>query len=381
MKSDTARILTTHVGSLARPAQLVKMMWDIQDGRPVPDEALETCVRDAIGEAVRRQQRIGIDIISDGEMSKPGFHSYVFDRLTGFGGEGVPGKSQDVEDFPTFAATAAADERWQRAVYPECVGPVTHHDIAPVEAEIGRLREALGEELTPDRVFMNAVTPGQLTMNFPNRYYPTHEAYLQAAAEAMKPEYDAIAAAGVTLQLDSPDSALSAHFTAQGNDLPDFRTHLDMATEALNYAVSDIPAEQMRFHVCWGNYVGPHHRDIELREILTSLLRLRPMTISFEAANPRHAHEWEVFEEITLPDDKMIMPGVIDVKTTHIEHPRLVAQRLERFANLVGKERVLAGTDCGFSTMVGWTNIDPEIGWAKLESLVLGAEMASKRLW
>jgi 5-methyltetrahydropteroyltriglutamate--homocysteine methyltransferase len=381
MARMTDRIVTTHVGSLARPQDLVQMMWDLQDGKNVDPDALARRSQEAIVQAVARQRQIGIDVVNDGELSKPGFHNYIFDRLTGFGGEGVPGASADVEDFPEFAAQAAKDERWQRAVYPKCIGPVEHRDIRPVEKEIANLRGALGSDPTPDTAFMNAVTPGQLTMNFPNDYYSTHEEYLTAAAEAMKPEYQAIARAGLTLQLDSPDSALSAHFKSAGNDLPDFHTHLDMAVEALNYAVDGIPAEQMRFHVCWGNYVGPHHRDIELREILPTLLRIKPATLSFEAANPRHAHEWEVFKEIQLPDDKLIMPGVIDVKSHHIEHPRLVAERLERYAELVGKERVIAGTDCGFSTMVGWTNIDPEISWAKLESLVEGARIASERLW
>jgi 5-methyltetrahydropteroyltriglutamate--homocysteine methyltransferase len=381
MASVADRIVTTHVGSLARPNDLVQMMWDLQDGKSVDPDALSRRSQEAIVEAVARQRRVGIDVVNDGELSKPGFHNYIFDRLTGFGGEGVPGVSADVEDFPDFAAAAANDERWQRAVYLKCIGPVEHYDIRPLEKEIANLREALGSEPTPDTAFMNAVTPGQLTMNFPNDYYSTHAEYLNAAAEAMKPEYEAIARAGLTLQLDSPDSALSAHFKSSGNDLPDFHTHLEMAVEALNYAVANIPAEQMRFHVCWGNYVGPHHRDIELREILPTLLRIKPATLSFEAANPRHAHEWDVFEEIQLPDDKLIMPGVIDVKSHHIEHPRLVAERLERYATLVGKERVIAGTDCGFSTMVGWTNIDPEISWAKLATLVEGAQIASERLW
>jgi 5-methyltetrahydropteroyltriglutamate--homocysteine methyltransferase len=228
-------------------------------------------------------------------------------------------------------------------------------------------------------MFMSAVTPGQITFNFPNQHYPSHAAYLEAVAGAMRLEYEAIADAGLTLQLDSPDSAMAAHCHAGGSDVGHFREHLALAIEALNEAVADIPPEQMRFHICWGNYVGPHHRDIELREVLELVFSARPMVISFEGANPRHEHEWEVFGEIALPDDKMIMPGVIDVKSSFIEHPRLVAQRIGRFADLVGRERVLVAPDCGFSTYAGATNVDSEIAWAKLESMVEGARIASER--
>jgi 5-methyltetrahydropteroyltriglutamate--homocysteine methyltransferase len=261
-----------------------------------------------------------------------------------------------------------------------CVGEVSHRNRQPVDDEVALFRETAGD-LTPRSNFLNSVTPGQMSFNFPNLHYSSHAAYLDALATAMKVEYEAIAAAGVTLQLDSPDSAMAAHCHAVGTDVGDFKKHLEMAIEALNGAVANIPSDQLRFHVCWGNYIGPHHKDVGLGEVLPLVFRSKASVISFEAANPRHAHEWQVFRDLKVPDDKVIMPGVIDVKTQYIEHPDLVAQRIEAFANLVGKERVIAATDCGLSTYAGWTNVYPDIAWAKLNTLVEGARIASDRLF
>jgi 5-methyltetrahydropteroyltriglutamate--homocysteine methyltransferase len=385
MQRSTDRILTTHTGSLPRPDELVRLIVKRLYDEDLGDTDLGDEVRRAVRDVVAHQLEAGIDVISDGEMGRPGFSNYVLERYSGFGGSSVDGTPTDLHEFPNVAARiwSATHGDTRAHLLLECVAPLELKDEAGLTNDIENLQAALNGA-SPDSAFMTAVTPGQITFNFPNRYYSSHEAYLQAAAETMRTEYKAITDAGFMLQLDSPDSALCAHITFKADapsGLPDFRTHLEMAVEALNYALADIPAEQTRLHVCWGNYVGPHHHDVPIKDILPLLLRAKPSGLSFEAANPRHEHEWEDFKDVNIPDDKVLIPGVIDTKTYHIEHPRLVAQRLRRFAEIVGRENVLACTDCGFSTWVGQCLIDPDVAWAKLTAMVQGAELASNELW
>jgi 5-methyltetrahydropteroyltriglutamate--homocysteine methyltransferase len=379
MKRSAERILTTHAGSLPRPDDLVRMMWDKIDEKPVDGEALRARVRAAVSEVVEKQRAAGIDIVSDGEMSKIGFSNYVFDRLTGFGGRvGIEG--DDLLEFPGVAQRLFANEVGAHILMLSCEGPVGVRDTEAVNEDIETLKSALGNR-GPEDAFLAAPTPGQIAFNNPNKHYASHQAYIDAVAEAMRYEYRAITDAGLGLQLDSPDLAMSHHFRSVGTDIDDWRAHLEQALDALNAAVEGIRPEQLRLHVCWGNYAGPHNHDVALQEIIEPVLRARVGAIYVEAANPRHAHEWEVFEEVELPDDKVLIPGVIDVTTNRIEHPRLVAQRLVRYAKLVGRERVIAGTDCGFGTFVGYDIVDPAVAWAKLETLVEGARLASEQLW
>ena len=379
MKRSVERILTTHAGSLPRPDDLVLMMWDKIDGKPVEADALGARVRSAVKEVVEKQCAIGVDIVSDGEMSKIGFSNYIFDRLTGFGGRvGIQG--DDLLEFPGVAERLFANEAGAHILMLSCEGPVEVRDVDLVHADVANFKAALGD-VEPEDAFLGAPTPGQIAFNNPNKYYPSHQAYLDAVAGAMRCEYEAITDAGFNLQLDSPDLAMSHHFRSLGTDIEDWRAHVDQAIDALNGALDGIPSERLRLHVCWGNYGGPHNHDVPLREIIEPILGARVGAIYVEAANPRHEHEWEVFEEVALPDDKVLIPGVIDVTTNRIEHPRLVAQRLVRYAQLVGRERLIAGTDCGFGTFVGYSGVDPAVAWAKLEALAEGARLASEELW
>jgi 5-methyltetrahydropteroyltriglutamate--homocysteine methyltransferase len=378
MKRSTERIVTTHAGSLPRPESLVRMMWDKIDGKPVDAEELADSVRRAVDDVVARQRAVGIDVVSDGEMSKIGFSNYIFDRLTGFGGRvGIEG--DDLLEFPGVAERLFGNEAGAHILMLSCEGPVEVRDPDAVRADVDTLLAAIGSS-SPGDAFLTAPTPGQIAFNNPNRYYPSHESYLEALADAMRHEYKAITGAGLDLQLDSPDLAMSHHFRSVGTEIADWRVHLDQAIDALNGALEGIPSDRVRLHVCWGNYGGPHNHDVPLREIIGPVLRARVGAVYVEAGNPRHAHEWELFEEVSLPDDKILIAGVIDVTTHRIEHPRLVAQRLVRYARLLGRERVVGGTDCGFGTFVGY-GIDPGVAWAKLESLVEGARLASDELW
>jgi 5-methyltetrahydropteroyltriglutamate--homocysteine methyltransferase len=381
MKRSVERILTTHVGSLPRPLDLVDMVVKEMRGEDVDSKTLEPRVRAAVKELVERQTDIGIDIVSDGEASKSGFSNYIINRYTGFGGDAVSAVPSDLAEFPDVRKRIVTPTDPRSRLLLQCVGPIKLRSSDALERDIDNLSAALNGRDKED-AFIAAVTPGQITFNFPNEYYPSHEAYLQATAEAMRTEYEAIVNAGFTLQLDAPDMALSAHLRwGEQRDWPDFQTHLRMSIDAVNTAVANIPADKMRLHICWGNYVGPHHHDIPLRDILQQVLKAKPAGLSIEAANPRHEHEWEVFQDIKLPPGKFLIPGVIDTKTHHIEHPRLIAQRLARFAAVVGRENIIAGTDCGFSTFAGLSLIDPGVVWAKLASLVEGARLATNELW
>jgi 5-methyltetrahydropteroyltriglutamate--homocysteine methyltransferase len=373
------RIITTHAGSLPRPDDLTELLYEVIDERPVDQARLDERVREAVRDAVQKQREAGVDVISDGEMGKVGFSNYVLQRFGGFTAR-AQFMALDVAETPALAGNIFGDRASQHLRLPILEGPMEPRGRDAIAREIEDLRAALGDT-RPDDAFIGAVTPGQITFNFPNRFYGSHEAYLDAAARALRPEYEAIVEAGFNLQLDSPDVAMACHCWTEGSDLKDAKAHIPASIEALNGVLGNLPSEKIRFHVCWGNYRGPHHKDVALRDIVDPVLRIHADFIYFEAANPRHEHEWEVWKDVKLPDDKALIPGVIDTKTNHVEHPELVAQRLERFAGIVGRERVIAGTDCGFATFVGWHSCEPESAWLKLRALSDGAALASRRLW
>jgi 5-methyltetrahydropteroyltriglutamate--homocysteine methyltransferase len=378
VKRNIDHIQTTHVGSLPRPDDLTRLMYDLIDKKPVDKSLLSRRVTEAVREIVNKQRTAGVDIVSDGEMSKTGFSNYVVQRFSGFGERGQFALA-DLADVPLLTKAMFENEGGQHVVMPVVDGPIELRDREAVKTDIANLKAAIGTS-SPDDAFIPAVTPGQMLFNFANRYYPSREAYLEAAGNALRPEYQAIIDAGFNLQLDSPDLAMHRHGSADGPI--ELKNYIPLSIEALNHATRGLPPEKMRLHLCWGNYAGPHHHDVELREIIEPIIKTTTASfISFVAANPRHEHEFDVWKEVKLPDDKAIMPGVIDTITNTVEHPQLVAQRLERFANLVGKENVIGGTDCGFGTFVGFQSMDPNVTWLKLEALAQGARIASERLW
>ena len=379
MKRSNNRILTTHGGSLPRPDDLAHMMYDKLDGKPVDEARLKTRVKEAVAEVVGKQRAAGIDIVSDGEMSKPGFSNYIIQRFTGFGPERAQFRATDLAEVPTLVEKHFGDEGGQHIIMPIVTGPIEVRDRDAVKIDIDNFKTALGGT-RPDDAFICAVTPGQVAFNFPNRYYSSLEKYLEAAGNALRFEYQAIIEAGFNLQLDSPELVMRGHAFTDGGPI-DLTKYVPIAIEALNHATRGLPADKMRLHLCWGNYVGPHHKDVELHEVIAPVLKTNAGFIYFEGANPRHEHEWEVWEKVRLPDGKAMIPGVIDTATNHVEHPRLVAQRIERFARIVGKENVIAGTDCGFGTFVGSSGVDPDVAWLKLQALAEGARIASQRLW
>ena len=380
MQRSTERILTTHAGSLPRPDDLVRMMWDKLDEKPVDAVKLAARVKEAVSEVVVRQIEAGIDIISDGEMSKVGFSNYVIERYTGFANRATF-VATDVGAFPGIINKLFVEnEGGRHIVMPNVEGPIALRDRQAVQTDIENFKKALGGR-QPESAFIAAVTPGQMLFNFPNLYYPSDEAYLEAAGTALGAEYRAIIDAGFNLQLDAPDLAMRAHCFTGDKGPADMKRYVPMAIEAMNAAIKGLPRDKIRLHLCWGNYAGPHHHDIELKDIIAPVLKTQAGFIYPEAANPRHEHEWEVWESVKIPDGIGLIPGVIDTLTNHVEHPRLVAQRLERFANIVGKENVIGGTDCGFGTFVGWSGCDPQVAWLKLAALAEGARIASDRLW
>jgi 5-methyltetrahydropteroyltriglutamate--homocysteine methyltransferase len=380
MKRSTERILTTHTGSLPRPDDLIRAMFAREEGVPVDGAALAGRIRSAVIEVVQKQAGIGLDIVNDGEFSKPSYATYVKDRLTGFGGASHPLEYRDLADFPGMARRVFGDPGRARRKTPACTGPVAVRDADAVGIDVDDLRAAL-RGITVAEGFLTAASPGVISLFFRNDHYPTQEAYLAAIAEAMRHEYEAVAQAGLVLQIDCPDLAMGRHIQYASLSVEEFRKKAHLHIEALNHALARVPPDQARIHLCWGNYEGPHHHDVPLAEVLDVVFTARPNGISFEAANPRHAHEWKVFERVKLPPDKVIIPGVLDSTTNFIEHPELVAERIVRLARLVGRERVIAGTDCGFGTWVGQAAVDPDIVWAKLASLVEGARLASRGLW
>jgi 5-methyltetrahydropteroyltriglutamate--homocysteine methyltransferase len=379
MPRSTDRIVTTHAGSLPRPDDVVEMIWAGIEGEPTDEQALAQRLEGAVAEIVKQQRDAGIDVVSDGELSKPGFSNYINDRFTGFDGR-AEFQADDVADFPNLAMRLFATPAMAHLVFANCVDEVTVKDPDAVQRDIDRLKRAIGDT-PPSQAFMGAISPGQVAFNFPDHHYGSHEKYLAALGEALRHEYKAITDAGFNLQIDSPDLAMAAHCRSVGSSIQSWDTHLPMAIDALNAALDGIPEEQVRLHVCWGNYAGPHHKDVPLRDIIEPVLKANAGTFYVEGANPRHAHEWEVFKEVSLPEGKDLILGVIDVKVNAVEHPRLVAQRLTRLAELVGRENVQAGTDCGFDTFIRFSQVDPDVVWLKLQALSEGAAMASDELW
>jgi len=381
MRRSRDRILTTHTGSLPRPADLDQLIADREAGADVDQAAFDKRVEEAVAEVVASQLAAGVSVVSDGEMGKPGYSTYVKDRLNGFGGTGRPLAIAEMIEYPeVFEAIRGGGRRPVRN-QPGCNGPVSLRDRDAVHTDIANLKSAV-QGAEPADVFMSAASPGVIAAFLANEYYPTDEEYIFALADAMKPEFDAIAAAGIVLQLDCPDLAMTRAML--GNDAltdAEFRDEIRMHVRALNHAVRDIPPEQMRMHLCWGNGGWPHITDIPLAAIIDVVLEARPTGLVFEAANPRHEHEWKVWKDVRLPDGKVLVPGVIDSTTNFVEHPELVAQRIIRFAEIVGKQNVIAGTDCGFGTFAGYYTVKPRVTWLKLAALAEGAQIASDYLW
>jgi 5-methyltetrahydropteroyltriglutamate--homocysteine methyltransferase len=381
MSIGAGRILTTHTGSLPRPDDLIQMMWAKGDGIPVDAAALSNRVASAVQQVVDRQAEAGVSVVNDGEMSKPSYATYVKDRLHGFGGESVQDYFfADLVDYPRSAEMVSANPGRRKRAAPACNGPVAVKDRDAITRDMANLNEAVAGS-NVDGTFSSAASPGVVSLFFANEFYATDEEYLFAIADAMRYEYEAIAAGGAAVQVDCPDLAMGRHSAYADMDLARFRRRAALNIEALNHAVRDIPADRLRMHVCWGNYPGPHHRDVDLADIIDLIWTAKPQTVLFEAANPRHAHEWTLFEDIEVPDDKILCPGVIEPQSNYIEHPELVAQRIERYAQLVGRDRLMAGVDCGFSVHVGTQGIDPDVTWGKLRALADGAAIASDRLW
>jgi 5-methyltetrahydropteroyltriglutamate--homocysteine methyltransferase len=374
----TARIRTTHVGSLPRNATVADFLFTAERGDPIDRRALDEALAAAVDDAVRKQVEAGIDLVSDGEMSKISYATYIKDRVSGFDGDSKRSPPADLEQVPAFLERQARSGGTPTYRRPRCVGPIAPTSTQPLEDDLRRFGSAL-EAHGPEDSFMNAASPGVIALFQPNDYYPDDDAYLEALAEAMRPEYEAIVADGHLLQLDSPDLGLGRHMMYKDRSDEEYLKRIGRHVEVLNHALRNLPAERVRMHVCWGNYEGPHHCDVEMEVILPTLMRAKPAALLFETANPRHAHDWATFADMAdrIPDDKILIPGVIDSTTNFVEHPRAVAERVLKFVNLFGAERVIAGTDCGFSTFAGFGAVDPDIVWMKLRSLAEGAELAS----
>ena len=381
MRLSTERILTTHTGSLPRPDDLLELLIARDKGESFDQAAFDERLQAAVGHTVRKQIDARVDVVNDGEMSKIGYGAYVKERLTGYEGEEAPRiHASDLDEFPDYFRRLYGPEGIDKMTRPLCTGPIEYADLDAVKTDLENLRTAASDPAISDR-FLNSATPGLVSLWLGNAYYESHEEYVWAIANAMKLEYDAIVEAGFVLQLDSPDLGMGRHMQFAALDLAEFRKNIDMHIEALNHATRDIPAESMRLHLCWGNYDGPHHHDVELKDIIDIVLKARPAGISFEGANARHEHEWKIWRDTEIPRDKVLFPGVLNSVSNFIEHPELVADRICRFAEIVGRERVIACTDCGMSTQAGHTKVDPDIGWAKYAAMAEGARLATERLW
>ncbi|MAW52750.1 MAG: epoxyalkane--coenzyme M transferase [Geminicoccus sp.] len=367
-------VLTTHVGSLPRTQEIVDFIFAREKEQPYDQSAFDAAMTAAVSETVARQKAAGVDIVSDGETSKISYATYVKDRYTGFAGDSPRNAPADLKLFPSFLQRLSDDGGTPTYARPMCVGAVKSKGQDELNKDIANLKAAMADH-DVERGFMNAASPGVISLFLQNDFYPTREDYLQALAEAMKEEYETIVASGLDLQLDCPDLALSRHmlFTDLSDD--EFLKVAASHVEALNYALSDVPAEKVRVHICWGNYEGPHVCDIPMSKMFDTLMSTKARYVLFETSNPRHGHEWAVFKDrrSDIPDDKILVPGVVDTTTNFVEHPNLVSQRLERFVDLVGHERVIAGSDCGFGTFAGFGAVDPDIAYAKLSALSEGA--------
>jgi 5-methyltetrahydropteroyltriglutamate--homocysteine methyltransferase len=385
MHRSTERILTTHTGSLPRPPSLQNLLYAAEQGKDVDQSTFQKEIQEAVNAVVHQQVSCGLDIINDGEMGKISYMTYPKDRLSGFRGPDAPARMQalDLVEFPDYAGRMLAAMPFLAHMhFPSCNGPITYTGVQQLARDLANLH-AVTQQVHPTDAFMTAASPGIIAIALSNQHYSSYEAYLSAIAEAMKAEYDAIVQAGFLLQVDCPDLPMitgdvSVITGKKGDSIERVRAwHVEM----LNYATRDISPEWMRMHVCWGHYEGPHHHDVPLRDLIGPILQARPATLVLEASNPRHEHEWQVFAEVKWPGDKQLVLGVLDTTTNFIEHPELVAQRLVRVARLLGREHILAGTNCGFSTAAGFHLVDPQIVWAKLQAMVQGAHLASQQLW
>lgn len=372
-------IHTTHVGSLPRGDALTPLLLARDKGEPYDADAFDRVVQAAVDDAVARQVAAGVSIISDGELGKVGYSTYMIERLSGFGGHIDRRPAADLAEHPGLSKKLSAIMGAQEFTRASCIGPVRLKTLDPLQEDIRRFRSALDRHGGGVRAFLNAASPGLITAFQVNRHYPSHDAYLADLVDAMRPEYEAIVAAGFDVQLDCPDLAMSRHTGYQDQSEAEFLRTAAANVEALNAATAGIPADRMRMHICWGNYEGPHDHDIPLERVIDIVIRARPATILFEAANPRHEHEWTIWRDAALPDDKVLAPGLIDTCSNYVEHPELIAQRIGRFVDIVGADRVIASTDCGFGTFAGYGKIDPEVTWKKLRALREGADRAAAR--
>ena len=380
MKLSTHRILTTHVGSLPRSPSVVEQLLIRERGERGDDALYDRTMREAVSDIVRQQVATGIDVVSDGETSKISYATYMKDRLSGFGGDNERLIAQDLQPFAEFRTRMAVFAGKQAFKRQGCIGPIAMIERETLRKDIANLRAA-ADVHSAHEAFMNSASPGVVSAFQPNQYYPTHEAYVEALGAAMQEEYEAIVAAGLILQLDCPDLAMARHTGFQQLSEGEFLQRAEHQVEVLNHALRNVPASALRMHVCWGNYEGPHDHDIPLAKIVRIVLQAKPAAILFEASNPRHAHEWTVWRDTKIPDDKVLVPGLLTSTSNYVEHPELIAQRIQQFADIVGRERVIAGTDCGFGTFAGIGKMDAGISWLKLAALVEGARIATGWLW
>lgn len=379
MRTSTDRILSTHVGSLPRAQKLVDVLLAKDRGGEYDVAAYDRVIAEAVNDALARQKDAGISVPSDGEQSKVSYSTYMMDRLTGFGGDNERRIALDLKDYPEFRQKMGRMTGAQEFRRSSCIGKVTVKDLSPLHKDIANLT-ASAKAKGYDEAFMNSASPGLISAFQPNKFYPSHEAYIADLAEAMKPEYRAIVDAGLLIQLDCPDLAMAAHIAFQDLSEADFLKRAMLHVEAMNHALDGIPGDRVRMHVCWGNYEGPHDHDIAVEKLFPVLAKAKPQAILFEGANARHEHEWAVWKDAKGLDDKILVPGMIDTSSNYVEHPELIAQRIERWVNMVGRERVIAGTDCGFGTFAGYGKLDGAIAYKKLKALADGAEIATRRL-
>jgi 5-methyltetrahydropteroyltriglutamate--homocysteine methyltransferase len=380
MRTSTDRILTTHVGSLPRSQAVTDVLFGREHNTITDAAAAERVIADATEEVVKRQVAAGIDVVSDGEMSKISYATYVADRFTGFAGDSPRRPGQDLVEFPRLMEKLARLGSTAQYRRPNCVGEIRTKTLEPLQEDLRNFARGVAAGKPAD-AFLNAASPGVIAIFQPNEYYKTLDDYLEAVAEALRVEYEAIVAAGFLVQIDAPDLGMGRHTMYRNASVAEYLARAERHVEVLNHALRNIPAGRLRMHCCWGNYEGPHHHDVPMRDLLPVLLKAKPQALLFEAANPRHAHEWVVFKEAKLPEDKILIPGVLSSTTNYVEHPELVAERLLKFADIVGRERVMAGSDCGFSTFAGFGAVDPDIVYLKLAAMAEGARLASRKLW
>jgi 5-methyltetrahydropteroyltriglutamate--homocysteine methyltransferase len=380
MRTSTERILTTHVGSLPRSQAVTDVLFAREHGTVADRRAAAQVIADATEEVVKRQVAAGIDVVSDGEMSKISYATYVADRFTGFEGDTPREPGQDLVEFPRLLEKLAKLGSTAKYRRPRCVGEIRTRTLEPLQEDLRNFSRGVAAGKPVD-AFLNAASPGVIALFQPNDFYPTADDYLEAVAEALRVEYEAIVAAGFLVQIDAPDLGMGRHTMYRHASVAEYLARAERHVEVLNHALRNIPGSRLRMHCCWGNYEGPHHHDVPMRDLLPVLLKAKPQALLFEAANPRHAHEWTVFRDARLPDDRILIPGVLSSTTNYVEHPELVAERLLRFADIVGRERVMAGSDCGFSTFAGFGAVDPDIVYLKLAAMTEGARLASEQLW